>query len=346
MKTENFNFWEKQAIHANKTQLVINECLPKDVIFTAPQQDVAKASLEKKVVDNTITKNEKCLKVVLILFAVLIMFILFWLMNTTPGKRRSPSFQENGMGDLTKVKSTTITDADIESTMSFGQAKVKKESVKIGDRVSYNEDSENVAYDQKRNFNTPLLIQAQNSGSAFGGGLRSPSLPIAPNSYVRVYLENEINSQNFDIPITALTYMDLTNNGHLIIPKESKLIGVAERPRNGSRVSILFETAIFPNGKEYSINGVALGDDNATGVAANVDYKLAKKSSALVASSLLSAASSTLLATGGSSFGSAFAGDMAGNASSSIGDGIDYESQNNGMALTIPENTRFKVLFE
>lgn len=354
--TETFNVWEKQAIRLDKPQLIINKFLPKGVVFIPPTASVIMPIFKSDKVDTTITKKEQHLKVVIALSLGVCVVLLFWLMSFGQDKKRAKYYQAPNPALLTKTKSLTITDTDIENTISPANSsatgalpmKPGKGSLKVGDQVSYRDKliGDELAANQKRNFNTPLLIKADAASLTTGGTLRAPILPIAKNSYVRVYLESEVSSQNLDIPVTAVTYMDLTNNGHLMIPKGAKIIGSAQQVRDGNRVEMRFQYAIFPNGKEYSIRAVALGEDNGAGVEANVDYKLAKKGSSLLAKSLLAAASDTLMVTGGGSFGSAFAGNMAGGSADAMGGALSYESRNNGLTLKVPMNSRFKIVFE
>lgn len=350
-KRDKYNQSEENILSINGKKLVINRYLPENVNFISPKEDdliplAGSPKWASKNKDKTITKKEKSWRLIIVGIAVLLMVGLIWMMMFKKPHKKSISLIDPQAKQLTQTKSFTITEEQIESTItgrprsSKYSRKSSKKNVKVGDKVTYKDKEEDK---KSHNYNTPLYIKAISSSYGSTSGIRAPKLPIPKNSYIRVYLEREVTSGNMSIPVTAIAYVDLTYNGKVLIPKDSKLIGKTNYS-GGNRVGMAFNLVIFPNGKEYAIRGVALGEDNVAGIPGNVDYRLAKKGASIFASSLLNATSSTLSVTG-DSFGSIFAGNMAGSSSDSLDNAIEYGSRSNGMKISVPMNLRFKISF-
>lgn len=358
---DNFNDFEKHVIDKSRKHIVVNKYLPDGVEYTTPKEEdfyniSGSAKLNNDSSDNTITKKEKKIRMVIGVVVVIVVLGLLWILNSKQKNSGSIKPTKPDVDIITQTTQKKFTNFDVEGTMApnimtkpsqVNSQKSSQQKVKIGDHVSYKTGDENNnslnPFDAKRNYNTPLFIKYNPNGFNTTRGIRAPLLPVPKSSYVRVYLEREIGSGNLDMPVTAMSYVDMTYNGRVLIPTGSKFIGKTNYS-GGNRVIILFKYVVFPNGKEYSIKGMALGDDNVAGVPGQMNYKLAKKGSSVIASSLLNATASSLTMTG-DSFGSLFAGNMAGNTADSVDDAIDYTGRNNAMAITIPMNQRFKIIF-
>lgn len=356
---DKYNIHEKVLLEKNREDiLIINNYMPEGVPTPPdPSQECVDftktAHINNPEEDKTITKKERHLKLIISVAIVVGCLFFFWIMATKDKAPRKKSVQlsDEQTEKMTQTESKTITSTDIENTITGSnpnqnmttQGPEDKKDFKLGDKVSYKNKTGSNGLSKDRNYNTPLYIKADQSSLGVGNGIRAAKLPLPANSYVRAYLEREISAENYNIPVTAICYADMTYNGKVLIPSGSKLIGQTGRA-SGNRVGVSFSNVVFPNGNEYSVSGVALGDDNGGGIAGNVDYKMGKKSSSIFASSLLDAASSTL-SISGNSFGTNFAGSMADNTSNTIDDSISYSDRNNKISVFVPMNTRFKVLF-
>lgn len=341
--------------NSEKPFLILEKRLPDGITFKPPNkgQKPKITNLPKfydKKMDKTLTKRERGLIVFCILiFSLFAVFILFIMFSRHEHKRRM--YQNPPKTEvITQTKSFVISLEQIENTSSENLYKTKNASqVKVGDEVSYKNGSGNTdpssLHSIKRNLSGPLYSSNDGFGYGTNSSIRAPKLPIGKNSYIRAYLENNITSDNVDAPITAISYTELFQNGKSIIPKGSKFIMKATKLTEDNRIQMSCEYVIFPDGKEYSVRALAVGEDNVAGISGDPNYKLAKKGTSVVASSLLDAASTTMTVAG-NSFGSVFAGKLAGNTSDSVDNAISYGSRNNGLSVAIPMNTRFKLVFE
>ncbi|MBU0504526.1 hypothetical protein KJ708_00915 [bacterium] len=356
---DDFNSFEKDVIGKSGKHIVVNKYLPDGVEYSTPKEEdfyniAGQANLNNKNTDNTITKKEKKVRMVIGVIIVIIVVGTLWLLSTKNKKSGSIKSDKSGIDVVTQATQKIFSNFDIEGTIApntmtkpsqTNSQNPSQQNVSIGDHVSYKTGDENSLnpFDAKRNYNTPLFIKYDPNGFNTTRGIRAPLLPVPKSSYVRVYLEREIGSGNLDMPVTAMSYVDMTYNGRILIPSGSKFVGKTDYS-GGNRIMLVFNYVIFPGGKEYSIKGSSLGDDNVAGVPGQMNYKLAKKGSSVIASSLLNATASSLTMTG-DSFGSIFAGNMAGNTADSVDGAIDYSGRNNAMAITVPMNSRFKIIF-
>lgn len=334
-------------------RLILLKQLPKGVNFDPPKnlfkrsEQIAAKNLKE---DKTLKKKEVQLKILIciICFIGIVMFVSY-LSSYNPRQKKS-HFKSHNINSITKTKNFKITEDQIEETASNGYSNpyFSNQPAKVGDSVSYkNQDSGNGGSlkSNQRVLNTPLYSANDGFGYDSKTSIRAPKLPITKNSYIRAYLENNISSQNSDMPFTAISYTELTPNGKLKIPKGSRFDLKVSRVSENHRVEMTSNFVVFPNGKEYSIRAIIIGDDNNLGVKSQTDYKLAKKGTGIVASSLLNAFSNSVSIAGSSSFGTNFAGEMAGNTSDSLDSALNYYGRNQGLSEFIPMNTRFKIVF-
>jgi hypothetical protein len=343
-----------------KPSLILDKHLPADVTIELPatliakshktkqggsNQDDKKIKIIKKNDDQTITKKEKNISIIIIILMLLMTsVVMFFTFKEKETRDRLVSDKIHKKGTVSSIKSFIITNDQLESTISDRMnSRKKRAAIKVGDVVSYKEAKKPKPIDGLyRNLKAPLYVDFDGFGGALNSKISSPKLPVLKNSYVRVYLETPLTSQSLNMPITAISYIALS--GPVKIPKGSKFIMKATG-LSDNRVLLTVSNVIFPNGNEYSVRGVAVGEDNLSGVQGQVNYKLAKKGSKIMASSLLNAASTSMSVTG-NSFGSIFAGEMAGQTSHAMDSALDYSTRNNGLDVYIPTNTRFKIVFE
>jgi hypothetical protein len=328
--------------------LTIFSKIPTGIKPSIPKkEDISKPEIKEEKKD-TITKKEKVYQKSWVYFMGFLVFVFIgFLFHNDKREKHTVSIDQKHLKQATKEGDSEVTTEELENIiLSGGNTSPQKiKNYKVGDQVSYKnsipKSSQKGISDRK--YNVPLLV-VSNQGSQHSSLTSAPKLPIPKNAYLRAYLDRDVSSKNMDIPVTAVTYTDLITNGNLLIPKNSKLVGKAYQEKDSARIGVYFNYVVLPNGKEYSIKGIALGEDNVTGLATEQDYKLAGKGGSVLAQSLLSAASTTANVSG-NSFGTIFAGELAGNTSNSLGNAIDYKSQFNGISVMTPMNTKLKVLF-
>lgn len=345
------NFMEQRLVDAGN-YILIDMYLPEDIVIDKTPNKLFERPLgtvKNKNPDKTLSAREIKTKHIITVGFIVAVFAIFFFMMQGGSRKKYNSYKSFKPNEVSEVKSIPINEAMILETYSADDPPVKSgifghHNVKVGDKVSYNENENNLVdiNGKNRNFNTPLVIVAnQHQGS--GGRSFGEKLQIPSNTYAYVYLERDVMTGNLSAPLSAVTYIDVKSNGKVVVPKGSRLIGRC-RSIKGNRIEMTFDGVIFANGREYSLDGVALGDDNLTGVAGLVDRNITKKTGNLFASSLLDSVSQTMNITG-NSFGTIFAGNMADKTSNSLDNAIDESAAASGMTIKIPANTRFKVIF-
>lgn len=329
---------------------------PKNLEIDLPKKQVIESP---KVVDNSedsLTQNERLLKKVWIVILFLCGFAILSLFgNENPKSKHHEVIEAVSPTNISSLPQKTISVKDLENTIRPGKQTSpelpieggKKSKYKVGDQVGPQYQTQGQSFSNhsngfKRNFDTPL--QVVTNKEAQYGSFSAPKLLIPKDAYIRGYLDREVSTGNMNIPVTATTYMDLNINGKVIIPEKSKLIGKAYQDRNSQRIGIYFNYVVLPNTKEYSIKALALGEDNIVGLAGDMDHKVPEKSVDMVASSILSAAS-TSARISGSSFGSTFANDLAGQTADSFDDGLENQANQYQTSIRVPISTKFKVVF-
>lgn len=327
--------------------LTIFRKLPTNIKPSIPKKEEMTKPEIKEEKKDTITKKEKIYYKSWIFFvgALGIVFMVF-LFHNDKREKHIAKIDTTHLKQATKEGDSDVTTEQLESMVASNGSGVYKQKVyKVGDQVSYKNSIPNNSKKSKsdRKYNVPLLV-VSNQGSQYSSLTSAPKLSVPKNAYLRAYLDRDVSSKNIDVPVTAVTYTDLITNGNVLIPKNSKLVGKAYQERDSARIGVYFNYVVLPNGKEYSVKGIALGEDNVTGLPTEHDYKLAGKGSSVLAASLLNAASTTA-SVAGNSFGTIFAGELAGNTSDSLGNAIEYKSQFNGISVMTPMNTKLKVLF-
>lgn len=350
--TENFTPPESKFM-AKGHAIVINTSLPEGVQFDSPPCVVFKAPGKVNCdADKTLTGYERKMKLTLgigVVVGVILAYLFFMQTESRPERK---AYQALKPKTITEVKTLPINEMTILETHSKDDPPGKpgifgSRHVKIGDKVSNQgpNSSQYVNTDgRERNFNTPLVIVADGGKmNAVGRSFSGEKLSIPPNTNAHVYLEQELATGNLTAPLSAVVYLDVKSGSKVLIPRDSRLIGQCQSVK-GNRITIRFDRVILANGREYAVNGQALGDDNIVGVAGDVNHNITRKTGNMFASSLLDATSKTLNLTG-SSFGTIFAGNMADQTSNSLGNALDDNLATSGATIHVGGNTRFKVLF-
>ncbi|MBF0107306.1 MAG: TrbI/VirB10 family protein [Deltaproteobacteria bacterium] len=330
--------------------IIIKKTIPHHVKVIDPEK--IRDVVYREHQSDTLAKGEEKKRVGVIIFMILLGFLVVYFVfykGAKPERHRVTLPANKHASSPVTTLTNMVTTTALEKTMVQDQNKgfAGHRPVKTGDFVTYKEERQknNLEGNLKkdRDYATPLLVVAD-KGALLSGTSSLSKLPIPRDAYIRVTLDRDITSQNLDIPVTATAFVDLNYNGNVLIPKDSKLVGKAYIEKDSRRLGVYFNVAIFPSGREYNIKGMALGEDNVTGLAVETNYKLAQKSSSVVASSLLSAASNSLTLPG-NSFGGLFAGELADNASNSLENAMDYKDQFNHMTFAVMGGMRFKVVF-
>lgn len=291
------------------------------------------------------TQKEKSKKIILIGILFIGIILLLYLFFTH--KKNNTHEVALPVKDIVSPKQNLITTEAIEATITKTNMTPPMTSpndeVKVGDKVSYRDlMKKNRSLDDTRHFNTPLLITTLNGAMGFHNS--APKLSLPKNSSIKVYLESPLNSENVSVPIGAIAYTDLIIHSKMKIPKTSRFVGRATINSQNARMSLEFSSVTLPNGKEFSIRGVALGEDNIAGLQGTIDHRLSGKGAGMVATSLLDAASQSARFSG-NGFSTLFAGEMAGNTSDLMDSTLDYEMKQLRRKISVPMNTRFKIIF-
>ncbi len=334
--------------------IVINDSLPEGVVIENPPNIVFQSPGKRNCdADKTLTVFDRKLRLTLgIGGLVFVIFVFLFLMQTDSRPERK-AYQALKPKTVTEVKTLPINEMTVLETHSKDDPPGKSgifgsRHVKIGDKVSNQgpNASQYVNSDgRERNFNTPLVIVADSGKmNSMGLSFSGERLSLPPNTYAHVYLEQELMTGNLTAPLSAVVYLDVKSGNKVLIPRDSRLIGQCQSV-NGNRITIRFDRVMLANGREFAINGQALGDDNLVGVAGDVNHNITRKTGNMFASSLLDATSKTLNLTG-NSFGTIFAGSMADQTSNSLENALDDNLSASGATIHVGASTRFKIVFE
>ena len=346
---KNDKFQSENTVSVKPNRLIIHNEIPGSVSVEVPKdsyEDLNESpKIERKIKCDLSSKNKKLRFAVIVTSILAFSFLLFLMFSAPPNKRKRVNISDKTLSSQ-NYKKVMITEDDIEQTISKLERPQKpvKKKYRLGDYVSYDDsiiDEKLLEELNGRDYSSPLKIVS--NGGSFSSS-RSPKLHIPRNTTIRAYIDREIVSGNMSVPISAVTISDLMVSGRSILPKGSRLIGKAAPLSNTSRVQVLFSFVVFPNGKEFSIRALAVGEDNLGGLPGRMNYKVAQKGGNVLLKSLLGAGSSTLNAAG-NGFGQVFAGQMAANTGEHLNNAVALESQNNGISVAVAMNTRFKVLF-
>lgn len=350
---ENLNALENKMAESGYA-VIINHFLPEGVVVEIPPNAAfRKAAKYNCNTDKTLTVLDRHLLKLIIYGGIILTCCLFGFLMKSEPKANYRSYQNLKPNDVTEIKTAPISEMTVLETHTqddmpqrngiFGNRKVK-----IGDKVSNQPIAGNNYVDSEehaRNFNTPLLIVADTSRTGSGGrSFSGEKLAIPANSFAHVYLERDLMTGNLTAPVSAIAYVDLKTNGKTLVPKDSRLIGQCQKI-NGNRIQIRFDSVIFPDGKQYAVDGQALGEDNIVGVAGDLNHNITKKGGNMFASSLLDATAKSLNLSG-NSFGTLFAGNVADQTSDSLGNALDDSMTRSGASIRVAASSRFKVIFE
>ncbi len=129
--------------------------------------------------------------------------------------------------------------------------------------------------------NNQLTNYTQNSSTESINNVLNIFLPedewfLTAGQEIRATIQNAIFSFNLQTPIIAIVDEPAIclKNGLVILPKKTRLLGIAEVLKSDDRVNIKFNVAVLPNGREFEINGIALSSDGSAGIRGEVkEYK-------------------------------------------------------------------------
>ena len=172
------------------------------------------------------------------------------------------------------------------------------------------------------------------------------SINIPTGTILHSYLKREVSTLQKDVPVVGIIYYTASHSKPRYIPEGCKLIGRISGV-SGERVLIDFRGGILPDGSNFRLSGVALGDDYGSryeGITGIVDRKINRRGGGILANSALRA-TRTLTSITGNSFGSIFAGEVADQTMDEMEDGVDNNMDNyTGPEIILPANTRFLVV--
>jgi type IV secretory pathway VirB10-like protein len=117
-------------------------------------------------------------------------------------------------------------------------------------------------------------------------------------------LSNRIFSFNVAAPVLAVVAKDVTWQGKVVIPKDSRFLGEASVLKSLDRINVNFELLIFPDGHEMHIRAMALSEDGSSGIKGKVEKHRDVKTLKAVGETLLGGVS--LFARTGSSNSGAY----------------------------------------
>lgn len=346
----------KLRLHQKDLCFTVFYTIPDGVTILEPPNAIfsrRESLIKSNVVDDTLDRRDQILRrFIPIAVAIFLLVCVVFVMTSEPRKRKS-HFGRSEHTDQIRPK-TTITEtmiletSSLDPTMQTQDPLFHRNSVKVGDKVSPSKSLSDAEMnddlnEQERNFNTPLRIVANENKIKGFSSSSFDKLAVAPNTMAHVYLEHDLMNENISLPISAVSYTEVVNQGKVIIPKGSRLIGSAHKIV-GKRILIRFESIIMPDGREFSIEASALGSDNVVGITGRVDQHYARKSGNLFASALLDTTARSLNFSS-NSFGHLFAGNMADKTADTLDDGLDQQMRQTGMSIKISANMRFKVVF-
>jgi hypothetical protein len=83
-------------------------------------------------------------------------------------------------------------------------------------------------------------------------------------------LRTAVFSYNLETPVIAETEYDVIFRDRVVLPRGTTFIGYASVLKTDNRVNLLFHTAVFPDGSEIPLSGLALDRDGAAGIPGEV----------------------------------------------------------------------------
>lgn len=121
-----------------------------------------------------------------------------------------------------------------------------------------------------------MVLKEKNHNNTTWAGVKTPIVKkgnyFMPTGFVfDCALVYAIMSYNLMTPCVAEADEDVYYLGDLVIPKGTRLIGVVQVAHSLDRVTINFQTLVFPDGQEISFQGVALWyEDGSAGIKGKV----------------------------------------------------------------------------
>ena len=119
-----------------------------------------------------------------------------------------------------------------------------------------------------RQLSASQLVRADENGL----GKLMPSGSSIPAEILNRIVTSEPRS-----PVMAMVTGASTEDGGIDVPVGTKVIGIAEASSGSERVRITFHTMVFKDGREVSINAVAIMTDGSNGVAGEFHSQMLKK---------------------------------------------------------------------
>jgi type IV secretory pathway VirB10-like protein len=110
-----------------------------------------------------------------------------------------------------------------------------------------------------KNHNANQVIPRGANGS-------NPDSDLPTGYGIAVKLVNSIQSGEASTPVIAEVLEDVTSQSDLAIPKGTRVIGQASVDDSARRIQVHFQTLVYPEGEQHSVQGLALMPDGSAGL--------------------------------------------------------------------------------
>jgi len=112
---------------------------------------------------------------------------------------------------------------------------------------------------QSKNHNANQVIPRGANGS-------NPDSDLPTGFGIPVKLVNAIQSGESSTPVIAEVTEDVSSHNGLAIPKGTRAIGQASVDDSSRRIQVHFQTLVYPEGEQHSVQGLALMPDGSAGL--------------------------------------------------------------------------------
>jgi type IV secretory pathway VirB10-like protein len=180
------------------------------------------------------------------LSAVFFGFFFIWVMLAPPPESETLIYNESSSGSQNEVTEVPPAATGISSN-PLSTAALRSYSSSIGKGAGGNSDA---------NRNTNMIIARENDSST--------TLP--PGTKLSVRLEQNVSVTAGGMPVIGRITSSVMSQSSVGIPEGSQIFGEATLNEDTERAQISWKSILFPDGRSKSINAIALGSDNQTGV--------------------------------------------------------------------------------
>ena len=124
---------------------------------------------------------------------------------------------------------------------------------------TYGQDGAVRTASASKNHNANQVIPRGANGS-------NPESALPTGFGIPVRLVNSIQSGESSTPVIAEVTEDINSRSELTIPKGTRVIGQASVDDSARRIQVHFQTLVYPEGEQHSVQGLALMPDGSAGL--------------------------------------------------------------------------------